>query len=306
MTDIVSLLLDPVQLLNALTSGMQLVLLAAGLTIILGMQGIFNFAHGAFYMVGAYLTYVAFASLGTGISLTEFAIGVVLAFVVLGLIGMAIEAVLLRPLASREEAPLHQLILTFGLSIVFIEVVKLIWGPDFRSASTPPALSGSVQLGQVTYPTYWLFTIVFSGLLMLGLAALFKYTKTGTVIRAITYDSEMAAVLGHDVRRLTLIVFGLGSGIAGVAGVIGPPVVGAGVDPEMGTRIIVQIIVVIIFGGLGSIRGTVVAGLIIGAVLTYGTILAGSFMAQVLIAVILVVMLLIRPEGLYGKRGVLE
>lgn len=296
----------PIQILNALTTGMQLILIAAGLNIVLGMQGIFNFAHGAFYMVAAYITHIAFFSFIGTVNIFSFTIGLILAFIALALIGIIVEIVFLNPLTSREDPPLHQLLLTFGLSIIFVESVKLIWGPQYRSTDIPQILSGTFDIAGFSYPLYWLFAIIFSALLMIALLAFFKYTKVGVVIRAITFNSERASTLGHDVRKLTILMFGVGSGLAGIAGVIGPPVVGIGVNPEMGTHLIVQAIVVVILGGLGSIRGTIVAGLLVGIVLTFGTILFNSFIAQVFVAALLVITLLIRPEGFYGKTGVLE
>lgn len=294
------------QSLNALTTGMQIVLIASGLTIILGLQGVFNFAHGAFFMLAGYLAYAAFFTVLAPVTFIEFLVGIVVVFLGLALVGMAVERVLIRPLMDREEAPLQQFILTFGLTFVIIETVEFVFGSQFRTASAPGSITGLVNLGPITYPTYWLFVIVFSGVVMGGLFALFAYTRIGTIIRAITYDREMAAALGHDIDRISLYVFGLGSGFAGIAGVLGPPVIGAGIYPELGTEIIVPVVIAIFLGGLGSIRGTVVGGLIVGATLTVVTVFAGSFMAEMVVAGILVVVLLVRPEGLYGYAGILE
>lgn len=295
-----------IQTLNALTTGMQIVLIASGLTIILGLQGVFNFAHGAFFMLAAYLSHALLFSVMQPVTLFQFFVGIVLVFIALALFGMVIERVFIRPLMPREEAPLQQFILTFGLTFVIIETVEFFFGSEFRTASSPTTLGGLVTVGPVSYPRYWLFVIVFSSLIMAGLYVVFAYTQIGTVIRAITYDRQMAAALGHDVNRISLYVFGLGSGLAGVAGVLGPPVIGAGVYPEMGTEIIVPVVIAIFLGGLGSIRGTVVGGLIVGVALTVGTVLAGSFMAELVVAGLLVVVLLVRPEGLFGYKGVLD
>lgn len=280
-----------VQLLNGVVSGMMYALAAAGLTLIFGMLDIPNFAHGAFYTLGAY---VAFSTvLKTG-SLWP-AIAVVP--LVVGVVGMAIDALFLRRLATAGHA--YQILFTVGVVMIVQEAIVLLWGADPTSVEVPPALEGGLSLGLVSFPYYRLFLVLAAaaliGLVWLGL----ERTRYGAIIRAGIDDPEMVNCVGIDIRRLFTIVFAIGVGLAGLAGGLILPIHGG--QPAMGTELTAISFVVVVIGGLGSYGGAVVGGLIVGLTQA-GMTLFYPAASDVAIFMAMAVVLLIRPQGLFGLR----
>jgi branched-subunit amino acid ABC-type transport system permease component len=262
------------QLLMGLTVGVNLVLVATGLTLVFGMMGVINFAHSALFMLGAYVGLVATTRLGS------FWLGLLIAPPAIGLLGAAMERWLLRPL--RERYPLSHLLpllLTFGLSLFFEGSAKVIWGADIVSLNKPALLGGAVSLGRITFPTYWLFALV------------------AAAIRAATQDPTMAAVLGVNVQRLNTIVFALGSGLAGAAGVILGTM--TSLSPQMGAGIVLDAFIAIVIGGLGSFTGAIVGSLLLGQVQSFGVALLPAFHTP-LVFLVMAVVLVLRPSGLFG------
>ncbi len=281
------------QLLMGLTVGVNLVLVATGLTLVFGMMGVINFAHSALFMLGAY------AGLVTAHRTGSFWLGLLAAPPLIGLLGAAVERWLLRPL--RERFPLSHLLpllLTFGLSLFFEGSAKAIWGADILSLDKPSLLSGAVALGRITFPTYWLFALGAAGVLAAAVWLVVERTSLGLSIRAATQDPTMAAVLGVNVQRLNTVVFALGSALAAAAGVI----LGAmtSLSPQMGAGIVLDAFIAIVIGGLGSFTGAIVGSLLLGQVQSFGVALLPTFHTP-LVFLVMAIVLVLRPTGLFGS-----
>src|SRR5262245_32474552 len=278
------------QALNGLAYGVLLFLLSVGLTLIFGMLDVVNLAHGSFYMLGAY------AGLATIGATGSFWLALLAAPLAVGLVGIGIERACLRRLYRR--AVLDQVLLTFGLIYLFEDLVKGIFGGKIRSIPAPAVFAGSVTLGRFTYPSYRLFVIAFGLVMALALWLLIERTRLGSVIRASVYDAEMAAAMGIDIRRVFLGVFGFGAALAGLSGVIAGPIQSA--YPAMGVSILVPALIVVVVGGLGSLKGSLAGSLIIGQAETFGKAwLPGAAMLAIYVVMALVVLL--RPQGLFGR-----
>ena len=282
------------QLFTGLALGAIYVLLAVGLSLIFGMLTVVNFAHGAFFMLGAYVG--MFAAEKTG----SFWLALLIAPLAVGAFGMACERWLIRPLYGRGID--YPLLLTFGLAYMMVEGVRIIWGKASLPFDTPQALQGATNLGFADFPTYRLFVIGVVVVLLVGLWLLIERTSFGLIVRAGARDSVIVRVLGVDVSRVWLLVFGLGTGIAALAGVLSAPL--QGVSPEMGTSVLTVAFVVTVVGGMGSLMGAVVAGLLIGIVESM-SVLFFPEAAKVSMFVIMAAVLLIRPQGLFGRAGLM-
>ncbi len=278
------------QALNGLSYGVLLFLLSVGLTLIFGMLDVVNLAHGSFYMLGAYAGLTLIATTG------NFWLALVVAPLVVGGIGAAIERACLRPLYRRQ--PLDQVLLTFGLIYFFEDVVKWIWGGKIRSIPAPALFSGSVKLGPLTIPSYRLFVIAFGLIMAVALWLLIEKTRLGSIIRAGVFDAEMTAGLGINISRVFTGVFAFGAALGGLSGVIAGPIQSA--HPAMGVTILIPALIVVVVGGLGSLRGSLVGSLIIGQAETFGKAwLPGVSMLMIYVVMALIVLL--RPQGLFGR-----
>ena len=280
------------QVLMGLTVGANLVLVAAGLTLVFGMMGVINFAHSALFMLGAYVGLVVYTRIGS------FWLGLLAAPIALGLVGAGVERFLLRPLRVRfPDSHLLPLLLTFGLSLFFEGVAKMIWGADVVSLAKPPMLAGAVKLGPITFPVYWLFALMAATVLALVVWLVVERTSLGLSIRAATQDATMAAVLGLDVGRLNTIVFGLGSALAAVAGVILGTM--TSLSPQMGAGVVLDAFIAVVIGGLGSFTGAIVGALLLGQVQSFGIALFPAFHTP-LVFLVMAIVLVLRPSGLFG------
>jgi len=278
------------QALNGLAYGVLLFLLSVGLTLIFGMLDVVNLAHGSYYMLGAYAGLTLIAATGS------FWLAVLLAPPAVALIGAAVERTCLRPLYRR--GPLDQVLLTFGLIYLFEDLVKWIWSGRIRSIPTPALFSGSVTIFGATIPSYRLFVIVFGLAMAAALWALIEKTRLGAIIRAGVFDSEMTAGMGINTGRVFTGVFAFGAGLAGLSGVIAGPIQSA--YPPMGASILVPALIVVVVGGLGSLKGSLAGSLIIGQAETFGKAwLPGASM--LIIYVVMALILLLRPRGLFGR-----
>lgn len=280
------------QLVTGIALGAVYALLAVGLSLIFGMLNVVNFAHGAFYMVGAFLG-VYFLGL-TG----NFWISLVLTPLAVGAIGLLTERFLVRPLYGRGID--YPLLLTFGLSYVLIEAMRVAFGLEGLPTSVPNGLRGAVNLGFGMFPLYRLFLIGAAAVVILSLWLFIEKTRFGLLIRAGARDPEIIQVLGVDIARVWLLVFGLGTAIAGLSGILAAPT--RAVNPEMGIPVLAESFVVTVVGGLGSLPGAVVAGLMVGVVFSLTSLFAPDY-AELSIFILMAVVLLIRPQGLFGKRG---
>lgn len=267
------------------------ILLSLGLSIIFGMLGVVNFAHGALYMLGAYAGYTVCYLLGG-----SFWLALLLAPLAVGIIGMALESTLIRRLYPHPH--FYNLLLTFGIMLALEELVRMIFTPIGKPFDTPPALVGSLDLGFIMFPKYRLFIILVTAICAGAIALLIAKTKLGAIVRAGTDDSEMTAALGINISKVFTLVFGLGAGLAGLAGVLAAPV--QNVIPDMGANILVESFVVVIIGGMGSIPGSILGGLIVGELITLGVVFWPP-VANVVIFVFMAVILIMRPRGFFGR-----
>ncbi len=282
------------QFLSGLSQGMLMVIIASGLSLVFGTMNILNFAHGTFYMLGAYLCF-AVVSLLPGIG-GNFWIGLVLGPIAVALIGGAIEKYILRRIYSHHL--LDQLLLTYALVLVFDDVIKMVWGVDFHSIRMPAALRGSVQLFDRSLPFYDLFLIVTGPLILVSLFFLLQRTKVGRVIRATASDAEMMLALGGDVRSLFNRVFMLGVWLGGMGGAL--IAAQSSISPGMAASIIVECFIVVVIGGLGSFWGTLLGAFLFGQFNAFG-ILFLPRIAIIFPFLLMALVLIIRPRGLLGK-----
>jgi branched-chain amino acid transport system permease protein len=308
VTVTVALVLE--QTLNGLQYGVMLFLMAAGLTLVFGIMNLVNLAHGSLYMVGAYLA-TAFAGWSG-----SFVLGAALALPATLLVGVVVEVVALRTLYERDH--LDQVLATFGLILFFNELIAIIWGRAAIYTSVPPFLGGHIRvLPGVPYPAYR------AGIILVGVAVavllwvLVTRTRLGMRIRAGASNRTMVSALGVNIRLLYTLVFGLGAALAGLAGAMAGPIYS--VQPGMGEAILIQVFVVIVIGGIGSIRGAMVGAIVVGMADTLGraflkpmlaTVIsppaadkAGPALASMLIYLLMAAVLFFRPEGLFPARG---
>ena len=283
------------QLVTGVALGAIYALLAVGLSLIFGMLTVVNFAHGAFFMVGAFLG-VYFQTV-TG----SFLLSLVITPLVVGAIGLACERFLVRPLYGRGID--YPLLLTFGLSYVLIELARIFFGIEGVASSTPKALRGAVNLGFGHFPLYRLVLIGATMVIVAALWLFIEKTRFGLIIRAGSRDPEIVRVLGIDVSRVWWMVFGLGTAIAGISGVLAAPT--RAVNAEMGITVLAESFVVTVVGGMGSLPGAVVAGLLVGVVFSMTSLLAPD-LAELSIFVLMALVLLVRPQGLFGKAGLMS
>ena len=274
----------------ALSLASILFVLAAGLTLIFGMLGVINFAHGSFYMLGAYLAFQAIQLTGS------FWMGLALAILVGGAVGAFTEVTALRPLYGRE--PHDQMLLTFGCILVLDEAVKAVWGLDYKEVGAPALLAAPTTIGGQTVSTYRLFVIGFGAATALALYAILERTRVGITVRAASSDPEMVSGLGIDVAKVRTAVFAFGAALAALGGAVTAPLYP--VELGMGFSVIIDCFVIIIIGGLGSIRGAVVAALLVGFVRAIGY---AAFPEWVDFATysLLILVLTTRPQGLFGR-----
>jgi len=289
-----SLNLVLLQLFTGLALGSVFVLLAVGLSLIFGLLTVVNFAHGAFYMVGAYVGVFLLGHIG------NFWLAVVLVPLIVGAMGLVVEWFLVRPLYGRGVD--YPLLLTFGLGLVLVELVRILFGLEGVPFDVPDALQGAVNLGIGYFPLYRLFLIGVTAVLVLALWLFLEKTSYGLVIRAGARDPEIMRVLGVDIGKVWLVVFGMGTGIAGLAGVLSAPM--TSVIPDMGTSVLVEAFVVTVVGGMGSLLGAVVAGLLVGVVVSM-TALFYPELSDLAMFMLMAAVLLVRPQGLFGRKGLM-
>ncbi|QIE56702.1 branched-chain amino acid ABC transporter permease [Pikeienuella piscinae] len=284
-----------IQILSGVSRGMILFVVASGLTLIFGVLRIPNFAHGSFYMLAAFVAYAVTHAVGG--SNLGFAASLLMAPLILGVFGLVFEFMLLRRIAGRLH--LYQLIMTFAMTLIIADGIKMIWGGAYRSVGYPPLLSGSVEIFGRPFPTYYLLVIAV-GLIIAGLLSLLmERTRFGRTVSAAVVDPEMVGALGVNVPRLYTLVFGLGAALAGLGGALAAPV--GSVSLGIGDSIIIESFAVVIIGGSGSIPGALAAALIIGVVQSLGIMVAPR-LAIAFVFIALCVVLLVRPQGLLGRR----
>jgi len=278
------------QALNGLSFGALLFILASGLSLVFGMMDVVNLAHGAFYMLGAYVALSVVQLTGS------FWLAMLAAPFALGLLGFTVEPLLLRRLRGRH---LDQVLLTIGVSLVIVDVIGQVWGREVRSLSAPAGLDGSVALIGGVYPVYRLFVMAFGVALAVAMALVYRRTKIGMLIRAGVEDAEMLGALGVNTNRLFASTFATGAALAGLAGVIAAPVFGVqpGMDTDPG---LLYSLVVVVVGGLGTLSGAVAGSVLVGPADTFGKVLFQDVALAVIFAIVALVLLL-KPTGLLGR-----
>jgi branched-chain amino acid transport system permease protein len=283
------------QIVTGAVLGMIFVLLASGLSLILGMMSLINFAHGAFYMVGAYLCFYVVSQVG------NFWVALGVAAVMTGVIGVITEVFLLRPLKGGDLS--LPLLLTFGLVYVFQDVIRILFGLVGQGVGTPSVFSGALVWGSLILPKYRLFIIVCGAVISLLLWLFMKKTNLGLIIRASTLDIGMVQMLGIEPNRVQTLVFAIGITLAGLAGALVAPI--RGVNPEMGGDILIESFIVVIVGGIGSLKGPVIGGLLIGILISLTSLFYGEG-SNIIIYFFMALVLLAKPRGLFGVEGLME
>lgn len=281
-----------VQALNGLQLSMLFFLLSIGLTVIFGLMHFVNLAHGALYALGAYVAVTAFTV--TGAYWGAF----IAAPIAVAIAGVVLYLVLIKRM--RGAGPMAQVLVTFGLIFILHDLFRIVWGDYALTLPEPTLFTGRTELLGVEYPTYRLFVIAVGLLVMLGLWLLFAKTQIGAMIRAGVDNGDMAACLGINVDRLFFLVFCLGCALAGLAGAIAAPVLS--VTPQMGTQILIPTLIVVVIGGLGSLRGAIAGSLLVGFIQTFGAVLAPQF-ASIVIYALLAAVLIFRPAGLFPAKA---
>jgi len=277
------------QAVNGLVLGFLYVLIAIGLSIIFGMLGIVNFAHGAFFALGAYFALTLRNELGD--------VWIFLAPLCVAVVGMGIEVTLMRRIYGKE--PLLGLLITFGLALLIEEIIRTVWGTVGHPFNAPAALSGFIEYGPILVTRYRVAVLVITVVILFGLWLFLRRTPYGRIIRAGSRDAEMVSMLGINLKRVFTLVFGLGTALAGVAGVLAAPL--WSVVPSMSAGAIMPAFVVVTIGGLGSFAGAVVSGLLVGVSVAL-TIQFWPAAATAVMYVLMVLVLLVRPRGLLGER----
>jgi branched-chain amino acid transport system permease protein len=280
------------QLFNGLVLGALLALISSGLTIIYGTLGVLNLAHGAMFMLGGYAGYVAY-----GYS-ESYVVAVIAGSLFVMLVGIVMERVIIRHFYARPGE--DQLLVTFGLGIVFVEAVRFFFGSLSKVVPSPPAITGITSLGFMFYPTYRLAVVGIVAVALVALYVVLYRTRLGLIVRAGIEDSVMVDALGIDVYRVFMVVFGIGAMAAGFAGIVNAPVVS--LTPDMGEAILVQTFVVVVIGGVGSFPGAILGGLIAGEIISVTSMINPGY-AYVMLFVAMTLVLVFRPYGLLGSAG---
>ena len=280
------------QTFNGLVLGALLALLSSGLTIIYGTLGVLNLAHGAMFMVGGYAGVVAYQYTGSYLVAIAAGAGFVL------LLGIAMEQIVIRHFYDRPDE--DQILVTFGLGIVYVEVVRFLFGSLSKSMPPPSWAAGITSLGFMIYPTYRLAVVGIVALALLVLYLILYRSRLGMIVRAGIEDSVMVDSLGINIMQVFTVVFGIGSMAAGFAGIVNVPI--APITPDIGESILVEAFVVVVIGGVGSFPGAVLGGLIAGEILSLTSMIDPSY-SQVMLFAVMTLVLVLRPHGLLGSQG---
>ncbi|MGD9846059.1 MAG: branched-chain amino acid ABC transporter permease [Variibacter sp.] len=280
------------QCFNGLVLGALLALISSGLTIIYGTLGVLNLAHGAMFMLGGYAGWVAFTYTGS------FIVAVIAGSLFVMLVGVVMERGIIRYFYTRPHE--DQLLVTFGLGIVFVEAVRFFFGSLSKMMPPPPGLGGIINLGFMFYPTYRIALLGIIAVALLVLFIVLYKTRIGMIVRAGIEDAVMVDSLGIDVYKVFMLVFGIGAMAAGFAGIVNAPVVS--IAPDVGEAILVQTFVVVVIGGVGSFPGAILGGLIAGEIISITSMFNPAY-AYVMLFVAMTLVLVLRPYGLLGTAG---
>ena len=281
-----------IQLLNTLQLAMLLFLLSVGLSVIFGLMNFVNLAHGSLYALGAFIGY------SIAVTFDSYLAAFIIAPIAVALIGAVLYVLLISRM--RDAGPMPQVLVTFALIFVLLDVMRYVWGTDQLGLTEQLPFSGGVEIFGETYPVLRLFIIAVGLSVFVLLHLLLEHTRLGAEVRAGVDDAQTASCLGINVERTFFLVFLLGCALAGLAGIVALPAFSA--EPGMGMGILIQTLVVVVVGGLGSLRGTLIGSLLVAATLTFGRVLIPEF-ASIVMYALLVMVLLVRPQGLFPARG---
>jgi branched-chain amino acid transport system permease protein len=285
-----------IYILNGLYFGSFLFLTSLGLSIILGVMGILNLAHGSLFAIGAFVAAWIIGGFGDTAPMTVFVIGLLVAIGVAGVVGLALETSIIRPMYTRALE--YQLLITFGALLLIEDLIKMVWGGTAYYASKPFTAIGNISAGGFYYPSYFLLVILISVAAGIGVWLILSKTRVGIMLRAISMDREMAKAMGIRLGRLNTLAFGMGAALAGLAGALIVPTtparLGIGMDP------LIMAFIVVVLGGLGSLKGTVIGSFIVGETRSLGIVFFPEIELPLLF-LIAVLILVFKPEGLFGK-----
>jgi branched-chain amino acid transport system permease protein len=285
-----------IYILNGMYFASFLFLTSLGLSIILGVMGILNLAHGSLFAIGAFVAASIIGALAEKAPMTIFVIGLLAALGVAGLMGLLLEATIIRPMYNRALE--YQLLITFGALLLIEDLIKMTWGGTAYYASKPFEMMGTFAVGANSYPVYFLFVILVAVIAGTGVWLIMGKTKAGIMLRAISMDREMATAMGIRIRRLNTMAFGIGAALAGLAGALviptTPALLGIGMDP------LIIAFIVVVLGGLGSLKGALVGSIIVGETRSIGIVLFPEIELPLLF-LIAVIILVFRPQGLFGR-----
>ena len=285
-----------IYILNGMYFASFLFLTSLGLSIILGVMGILNLAHGSLFAIGAFMAAFIIGALADKAPITIFAIGLLAALGVAGLMGLLLEVSIIRPMYNRALE--YQLLITFGALLLIEDLIKMTWGGTAYYASKPFEMMGTFAVGANEYPFYFLFVILIAVIAGIGVWLIMGKTKAGIMLRAISMDREMARAMGIQIRRLNTVAFGIGAALAGLAGALviptTPALLGIGMEP------LIIAFIVVVLGGLGSLKGALVGSIIVGETRSIGIVLFPEIELPLLF-LIAVIILVFRPQGLFGR-----
>ena len=284
-----------IQFLSGLNLATLTFMAALGLTLIFGVVKVFNFAHGSFYMLGAYFAY-QFIS----IVKINFWISLLIASVGAGIIGLLMEFLFLRRIYGRYEEGGYQILLTYSFILILDDLVKIIWGTDYKTIDRPPGLSGEINFGTSILPSYYLFVILLGVVITFAIWMMLKKTTFGRLIRACSEDREMLGAMGINVKGVLTLVFGLATALGGLSGALAAPV--RTVTPGAGIEVIINSLIVVVIGGFGNFWGAWLGSLIIGEVTSFGILFFPRW-AILFNYAVMVLVLILRPQGLLASRG---
>ncbi|NQU13531.1 MAG: branched-chain amino acid ABC transporter permease [Desulfobacteraceae bacterium] len=285
-----------IYILNGLYFASFLFLTSLGLSIILGVMGILNLAHGSLFAVGAFMAAWLVGAVGEKTPMTMFFVGLFVALGVVGVIGLILETSIIRPMYRRALE--YQLLITFGALLLIEDLIKMVWGGSAYYASQPFTIMGNLAIGNNQYPVYFLFVILVSIAGGIGIWLIMSKTRLGIMLRSISMDREMATAMGIRIGRLNTLAFGMGAALAGLAGALivptTPALLGIGMDP------LILAFIVVVVGGLGSLKGALVGSLIVGETRSIGIVFFPEIELPLLF-LIAVIILVFKPQGLFGR-----
>lgn len=280
------------QALNGLALGAILALVALGLTIVFGLLGFVNFAHGSLFMIGAYAGWIVYSHSD------NFFLAIPAALAVAFVVGLVIERVLIRLYYRRP--PEDQILVTYGLAIVLVEIARAIFTGQTQLLTTPSWASGIVQIAGIWYPLYRIAVMAIAAITLAIIYLVLFRTRVGLIVRAGIDDAVIVNILGINVNRTFMLVFALGAAIAGLSGIVDAPLIA--VNPDMGTDLLIQSFVVVVIGGVGSFFGAILGGIVAGEIISLTTAFAPDY-ASVMLYVAMAIVLILRPQGLLGVEG---